>query len=374
MASHGTVTIREVVSSKDQKEFMQLPHRIYADYPAWVAPLNMDLKKIFSPKYPFRDHSEMKFFLAEKNGQVVGRIAAVVDADFVKKWDARIGHFGFFESVNDLEVAKALIDTAENFLKERKMTMAQGPMNPSTNYTCGFLIDAFDSSPYIDMTYNPPYYIEMMEKLGYKKNVDLNAYFYLPEDVMAKRLNALGAYICEKNGITIRKLNLKKFKEEQEVLREIYNDAWDDNFGFVPVSQKEFGFITGQMKDVAIPDLVLIAYIHGQLAGFVAAIPDYNIFMKPMKGKLTISGLFNILFNKKKIKATRVITFGIKKQFRKKGLDVALLNQLMINWTALEFKEAELSWILEHNQQMIREIEKFGAKHYKTYRLFEKQL
>ena len=171
---------------------------------------------------------------------------------------------------------------------------------------------------------------------------------------MAKRLNALGAYICEKNGITIRKLNLKKFKEEQEVLREIYNDAWDDNFGFVPVSQKEFGFITGQMKDVAIP--------------------DYNIFMKPMKGKLTISGLFNILFNKKKIKATRVITFGIKKQFRKKGLDVALLNQLMINWTALEFKEAELSWILEHNQQMIREIEKFGAKHYKTYRLFEKQL
>ena len=121
MASNGTVTIREVVSSKDQKEFMQLPHRIYADYPAWVAPLNMDLKKIFSPKYPFRDHSEMKFFLAEKNGQVVGRIAAVVDADFVKKWDARIGHFGFFESVNDLEVAKALIDTAENFLKERKM-------------------------------------------------------------------------------------------------------------------------------------------------------------------------------------------------------------------------------------------------------------
>ncbi|MBL0105209.1 MAG: hypothetical protein IPP51_16410 [Bacteroidetes bacterium] len=370
----GAITIKEVLTKADQKEFFAMAHRIYADYPAWVAPLNMEVMKIWSDKYPFRDHSEMKFFLAIRDGQTVGRIAAIVDSDFIKKWTQRIGHFGFFESVNDIEVARALFNTAESFLKERKITMAQGPMNPSTNYTCGMLLNAFDMDPYLDMTYNPPYYLELLEKLGYSKNCDLNAYFYTKEEKMQKRLATLGAYICQKNGISIRPINMKAFKAEQESLREIYNDAWDDNFGFVPVSQKEFGFITGQMKDVAIPDLVLIAYIHGQLAGFIAALPDYNRFMKPMKGKLTISGLYNLLFNKKKIKATRVITFGIKKQFRKKGLDVALLNQLMINWTAHKFEEAELSWILEHNYQMIHEIEKFGAKHYKTYRLYEKKL
>lgn len=374
MTSTAQITIREVVGKADEKEFLQMPHRIYAGYDAWVAPLDMEAKKIFDKKYPFRSHSKMKFFLASQNGIVVGRIAAIIDSDFIEKWKQRIGHFGFFECINDSNVAKLLFQTAEKFLIEERIELVHGPMNPSTNYTCGILMNAYELSPYLDMTYNPPYYITLLEELGFRKNLDLNAYFYTPELKMQERLRSLGNYISQKNNITIRPVNMKKFSSELEIMRGIYNDAWDDNFGFVPVSKNEFNFICGQMKSVAIPDMVLFAFINDEPAGFIAALPDYNVFMKEMKGKMTLKGAYNFLFNRKKIKATRVITFGVKKVFRKKGLDIALLNQLMINWTTLKFEEAELSWILEDNVQMIREIEKFGASHYKTYRIYGKSL
>ncbi|MCS7184862.1 MAG: GNAT family N-acetyltransferase [bacterium] len=301
----------------------------------------------------------------------MGRISAQVDYDFV---DKKTGFIGFFECIDDEAIANELFSTAESFLKEKGVERVIGPMSPSSHYTIGLLVEGFDEYPYIDMPYNMPYYEKLFIKNGYKKEMDLLSYYYQIKNKDIEKINKLSNFAKEKYKVSVRNINMKDFENEMEILRTIYNDAWSENFGFTKISKEEFLYITNELKSIAIPELVLVASIDLKPAGFIAAIPDYNLILRHLKGKLGIKGVFYFLIYKKRIKSARVITMGVSKEFRKKGVDATLIAELLKNGVKLGITKGELSWVLETNTDIRSIIEKFGAKISKRYRLFSKNI
>ena len=370
------IEIKEVESKKDLKQFIDLPWKIYARDESWVPPLKMAVKDLFNPKHPFYETAEQKNFLALKDGQVVGRISAVINSSYneIMK-DPDMGFWGFFESTNDQEVTDKLFEAAEGWLQSKGATKFQGPYNPSTNYECGLLVHGFDDPPQIMMTYNPDYYAKLIEHRGYTKAKDLIAYsrnldFELPEVI--KRI---AARTEKKNKITYRFCNKKKFKDEVNTMLEIYNDAWEENWGFVPMTQKEFQHTAKDLKAIANERLIIFAEIDGEPAGFAVGLPDLNqVFKKIPSGNLFPFGIFKLLNHKKHCTRFRVPTLGIKKKFQKLGLDGLLYQKLQAEALAAGYKEWEASWILEDNTAMNKPLIKMGAKPYKTYRIFERSV
>jgi hypothetical protein len=293
--------------------------------------------------------------------------------DFQK---TKIGHFGFFESIDDKNVAQKLLDTAESFLKAEGLTSVQGPMNPGTNYECGLLINGFEDDPQIMMTYNPRYYQTQIENLGYAKTMDLLAYNINADFKMADIILRIAERTEKKSKVSFRNVNKKNWAQEIEILFDIYNDAWEANWGFVPMTKEEFFHTAKDLKDIVDEKLVQIAEVNGQPAGFILTLPDLNqVFKQIPNGNLLPTGVFKILFPKKYINRVRVITMGIKKQYRKIGLETLLYkyNQINILKNPL-IKNIEMSWILENNLEMNKPLITMGAEAYKTYRIYEKNL
>jgi hypothetical protein len=251
-----------------------------------------------------------------------------------------------------------------------------GPMNPSTNDEAGFLIDGFDSPPYFMMTHNPPYYFEIMESLGYQKSKDLYAY-YIDQNIvkLSEKLNRVGDRIRKEIPITIRCVDLKKFDQELELIRTIYNDAWARNWGFVPMTPAEFDFIANDFKKIIDPGLVLIGEYKGEAVGFLLAMPDYNrVFKKIPNGRLFPFGLFTFLLNKKKINTMRVITLGIKQKYQPLGLGALFYIEIVQRGIKLGYFSAEMSWVLEDNESMNKGAKLLGGRIHKTYRIYETPL
>lgn len=363
--------IVEVKTKKDLQDFLNLPFEIYRNNKYYVSPLLSQLKAFFSKNHPYRKHAEIRFFVSYKDGKPYGRISAQIDYDFIKS-NSYTGHIGFFECVDDEGIASQLFHAAENFLKSNGIQKVIGPLSPSTHYTSGLLVDGFDEYPKIDMPYNMPYYEKLFLNNGYKKEMDLIAYSYRVKQEDYERLKKISEFVSKKYKIFVRCVNMKNFENEMEIIRDIYNDAWSENFGFTSIGKEEFLYITKELKSIAIPELVLIAYMESKPAGFIAAIPDFNQILKNLKGRLGLRGLIEFILKKNKIKTARVITMGVKKEFRKRGVDVALLSRIFENGIGLGFVEGELSWVLETNKEIRSIIEKFGAEVSKKYRLFSK--
>jgi len=367
-----------VTSKEQRKKFIDFPHDLYADDPNYVPELFMAQEDLLNTaKHPFHEHSQVQLYLAYDGDKIVGRIAAILNGNhntFNKTTD---GFFGFFDAINDNEVTSMLFAEVEKWLRAKGATTIIGPVNFSTNETCGVLIEGFNSPPVAMMTYNKPYYIPLLEKQGLAKKTDLIAYNFgdtgyndkvvALQRVLTERLN--------RRGITIRPVNIKDFKNEVARLNEVYNAAWDKNLGFVPMTEKEFEFMAKDMKQVLDPQFCLVAEHEGKAIGFALAIPDINqVLIKVKRGRLFPFGIFKLLFGLGKVNGIRIIALGVTEPYRKAGIDACFYASIINRYREKKFKYAEASWILEDNTLMNQAILQINGDPYKRYRIFEKPL
>ena len=270
------IDVTPVQSPADLKAFINLPWTIYRNDPQWVPPLRRDLKKRFDEtQYPFFDHAEAEFLIARRQGRVVGRIVAIKNDIHIDFHGEQVGFFGFFESIEDPEVAAALFFHAAQWLRERKLGVMRGPVNYSTNDDCGLLVEGFDSPPMIMMSYNPPYYLNLIEGFGFEKAKDLLAYEITDEVQVPERLERTVQWIKKRKKITIRPLVKKHIHQEIQRVKEIYNSAWEKNWGFVPMTDREIDYMAQELIQIIDPDLLLFAEIEEEPVAFILALPDF---------------------------------------------------------------------------------------------------
>jgi len=373
-----SIEIQEVdilKNKKDQKRFINLQWDLYADDTFWVPQLKLSLKDQFNPKHPFYKTATTNAWIATKDGKDVGRVQAIINNKHNEIHNENIGFYGFFEAIDDKEVFEALLSSAESWVKSQGKSEIRGPVNPSVNYSLGTLIKGFDDQPQIMMTYNKPYHLPNTESCGYSKAKDLLAYqfdlnFELPEVIqkISKRAE-------KSNRITYRHVDMKNWKKETELMWEIYNDAWEDNWGFIPMLKEEWDHTCKDLKSVVDPNLIIISEVAGEAAGFIVALPDFNqaLYQVP-NGKLLPFGIFKLLNSKKYVKRMRVLTMGVKSKFRKIGLESLLYTKTQSMALESGYNETEMSWILEDNINMNKPLVRMGATPYKTYRIFSKSL
>ena len=368
----GGVKVVQAVEKKQWREFLELPYRLYRGDPYWVPPLRIAVKDLLNTeKHPFYANAEMACFLAEEDGRTVGRIAAILDRNFNRFHQENLGFFGFLEMVDSQPVADALLREARHWLQQKQVRAIQGPMNPSTNYECGMLVEGFDSSPYVMMTYNPPYYAERMERAGWRKVKDLYAYITPCTDASMTRAKRVADRALRQRKMRVRPIDMKRFDEEVATVWNIYNSAWSRNWGFVPMTKEEFFAMGKDMKQILAPDFVLIGEVDGRVAGFALALPDINQALKRASGNLFPFGLLKILYYQRLIKDFRVVALGVVEEFRTAGVAAGFYAALFEAAGRLGYANCEMSWILEDNVLMNRSLEALGAKRYKTYRIYE---
>jgi hypothetical protein len=373
------IEIRKVKTGKDLNSFIKLPFTLYKDDPHWVAPLIFEQKKYFNPaKNPYYEHSEVQLFLAYKGRSVVGRISAHTNTQHNKFHEDKIGFFGFFECIDDQETADALLNTARNWLQDKGLDTMRGPMNFSTNHECGLLVDGFDSSPFIMMTHNPAYYLKLLENWGMTKSMDLLAYL-LPNRPTPEKLLRLTDRLQKRGNFTVRPLSTRKkdLRKDLETVFTVYSKAWEKNWGFVPVTKKEFQHEIDQVIDVVRPEFFYLAYVEGEPAGFYVALPDYNQVLKRVKGRLLPFGFIKALLYRNKITGIRIITMGVVKEFQKRGIDTVFYTKTFEtanNHKKLKIKNAELSWVLENNEMMNKIALHLGGNVHKRYRILDKKI
>jgi len=371
------IEVIDLLNKKDLNRFISLPWSIYKNDPKWVPPLKMAVKDVLNiKKHPFYETATVKAFIATKDGSDVGRILGVNNKAFNKYQNTRIGYFGFYETINDQEVSNALIDAAKNYAKEFGHTELQGPMNPGTNYECGLLVNGFEDEPQVMMTYNPKYYETLLDNYGFKKSMDLLAYNINADFQMPKIIMDIATRTEKKESISFRNLNLKKWNEELDIMFDIYNSAWEKNWGFVPMTREEFLHTAKDLKSIVNPEFVQIAEVKGKAAGFILTLPDLNqVFKYIPSGNLSPIAIYKILTAKKRMTRCRVITMGIKAEYRKMGLETLLYKH---NHEAIKknpkMKNIEMSWILESNLEMNKPLIRMGASAYKTYRIYGKEV
>jgi hypothetical protein len=377
------ITKHLVQSSKDWKEFINLPWKIYVKDPHWVPPLKLMVQQTLDQKKnPFYKHAEIYPVLAIKDNHIVGRVLGIIDQHHNEYQKEKTAFFGFFESINDESVSQFLFDTVSIWAKEKGMTQLRGPMNPSTNHECGLLIQGFDDTPTFMMPYNPSYYIDLFEKYGLKKCKDLFAYIIdgrkiTFSEVLQKHVEKLK----DKGDVTFRTIDMKKFEQEVETILEIYNDAWEDNWGFVPMNSEEFRYMAKEMKAILDPELLLIAEVKNNPAAFALALPDINQVLKKISnGKLLPWGWLKFLWNLKgpgKIKTMnrcRILTFGVKKIYQPLGIGPLLYSEYFKRGPKLGYPVGEASWILEDNIPMNKALARMCGEKTKVYRIYEKNL
>lgn len=361
------------VNSKDAlKQFIELPFTLYRGDPHWVPPLRIAVKELLDrSKHPFYANAEAEFLLARQGGRVVGRIAAIFDRAHNRFHEEQAGFFGFFESIDDPEVAKALADRAWQWLKERGAKIMRGPVNPSTNYECGLLVEGFESDPMVMMTYNPAYYPALMDKAGLRKAKDLYAYLSNANTISTEKIERVADKALRSTGVRVRPIDMKNFQADVERVWHVYNSAWERNWGFVPMTREEFAAMGKEMKQILKPELVLVGEVGDRVVGFALALPDVNQALKPANGRLFPTGLVKILYYQRLIKSVRVLALGVVEEYRSSGLAAGFYATLVRNARKLGFGDTEMSWILEDNVLMNRSLQVMGAKRYKTYRIYE---
>jgi GNAT superfamily N-acetyltransferase len=368
----GGIEIVAVGNRRALRQFVELPYTLYRGNSYWVPPLRIAVRELLDRgKHPFYETAEAEFFVAARDGQPVGRIAAILDKAHNRFHEENVGFFGFFESVDEQEVADALLSRARLWLKERGVETIRGPVNPSTNYECGMLIEGFDSTPMVMMPYNPPYYGFLMARAGLQKAKDLYAYYIKTSAVEPAKIERVAREIEGANGLRVRPINLKDFDADVERAWQVYNSAWSRNWGFVPVSRREFALMAKEMRQILKPEFVLIGEIGDRPVGFALGLPDINQALKPAGGRLFPTGLAKILYHQRLIRSVRILTLGVVEEFRTSGMAAGLYAALIRNARKLGYTDCEMSWILEDNVLMNRSLQRMGARRYKTYRIYE---
>jgi hypothetical protein len=357
------------------RRFLNVPYAIYRDDPNWVAPLLDDLKKVFRDGNPLFDHAEMKLWIATRDGRDVGRIAGILDRAHNEFHRESTAFFGFFESVEDAEVSRRLFEEVSRWARERGTNRMLGPMNPTTNDECGLLVEGFDSPPVLMMTYNPRYYLDLFAESGLRKAKDLLAYrLELREKPLARLSRLAAGFSRREKDVTVRPIRRRTLKADLTRVKEVYNEAWEDNWGFVPMTDADIDFMAARLKPLLAEDLVLLAETPAEPVGFMMSLPDFNEAMKPMRGHLLSPALprfLAYLLGWKTPRMCRLITLGIRKGYRNRGIDAVMFDHSLRAMLAAGYRECEVSWILEDNVMVQRPIDLFEGRIYKRYRIYE---
>jgi GNAT superfamily N-acetyltransferase len=365
------VTIQPVEGKKQLAKFIDFPHDLYANDPNYVPELFLGQQDLLSPsKHPFYKHSS-----AYRDDTIVGRIAAIWNVNHNTFNNVQEGQFGFFDCINDQEVANQLFAVAQDWVRAKGGDKIVGPINLTTNDSCGLLVEGFDRPPMAMMTYNYPYYADLITGFGFQKQVDLRAYLVNKAGANQRSvllLDKLEARL-ERSGIRLRLINLKDFHNEAAKIKAVYNKAWDKNIGFVPMTDEEFRYTAKDLKMIVDPKYCVVAEKGDELVGFAVGIPNINeILIKIKRGRLLPTGIFKLLFGMKKVKSLRVLMLGVLEEYRKLGIEACLYGHIIKNAEHSGIEEAECSWMLDHNYMMNHAIEQINADLYKRYRLFEK--
>jgi GNAT superfamily N-acetyltransferase len=375
------VDIVPVASRGGVRRFVDVPWHIrdLTDARQWVPPLRLAvLDALDEKKNPFYRRAARQLYIAMRDGRPVGRIAAIENRAHNEFHHDRVGFFGFFESIDDAEVARRLLDAAANWLRGRGLIAVRGPMSPSTNHECGLLVDGFDQHPVFMTTWNPPYYESLIEGAGLVPVKDLLGHLLDADDPdfrFPERFATHAQRARESGRVTIRTLDPKRFDQELELCWEVYNAAWERNWGFVPFAHDEFVHMGESLKLLLVPDFALTAEVDGRPAGFMLLVPDFNLILKRIpNGRLFPTGLVKLLLGKRRIRFGRVMALGVKREYRRSNVFVLLVDELYRRGMAYGMTKAEASWVLEDNELMNQPMRAMGARQYRRWRIYEKAL
>jgi GNAT superfamily N-acetyltransferase len=365
----------------DARRFVDVPWRIgeLTSAARWVPPLRVAvLDALDEKRNPFYRNGTRQLFIATRGGAVVGRIAAIENRAHNAFHNDRVGFFGFFESVDDDDVAKSLFDAAARWLRARGLTAMRGPMSPSTNHECGLLVDGFDEHPVFMTAWNPPYYGPLIERAGLLGVKDLlghlvdarDPHFNFPARIAthAERARTSGR-------VTVRSIDLKRFDRAIEQCWEVYNAAWEHNWGFVPMTHEEFAHMGREMKPLLVPDVAFTAEVDDKPAGFMLVLPDFNVVIKRIRnGRLFPTGLIKLLLGKRRIHSGRVMALGVKREYRRNDVFALLVDELYRRGTKYGLTSVEASWVLADNDLMNRPMRAMGAREYRRWRIYEREI
>ncbi|WP_257670051.1 hypothetical protein [Parapedobacter tibetensis] len=370
-----------LVTIKDKrgvKRFIDFPHKLYEADAHYVPELFVSQQEMLWPgSHPFYEHSSAQLFLVCNGDKIMGRIAAILNNNHNAYTGNKEGFFGFFDCINQQEIADMLLNAASAWLRSKGMENMIGPINLTTNDTCGLLVEGFDCPPVIMMPYNKPYYEHLLVQYGLRKKTDLFAYRVSKATANQKAVKLVGKLEerLQTKGIVIREINMRDFKNEIIKVREVYNKAWDKNLGFVPMTAAEFTHAANSMKLILDHRFCIVAEKEGKLVGFALGIPDINqIQINIKKGRLFPTGIFKLLLNKKRTDTLRVLMLGVIEGYRKMGIEACLYGRIINNAAHTRIRQAECSWMLEDNYLMNHAIEQINGELYKRYRIFEKKL
>ena len=366
--------VKPVQSRREKKQFLHFPWTVYRGDPNWIPPLRIDQKEMVNYKpHPFYVDNDIQTFLAYRSGEVVGRVAAILNRGNNQRYDEKRGFFGFFECADDQEAAAGLMDAVKAWFAEQDIHALRGPTNPSQNYCIGLLIEGFDSPPTFMMTYNPPYYERLVEGCGFHKTQDLYAYVGQRDELPAvhAKLEPICEQICERVGVTIRELDTSRFLEDVEAFLSIYNRSLVSTWGFVPMSAEEVRHMARGLRWLIVPQLSVGAEVDGKLVGAVFGLLDYNPRIRQIDGRLFPFGFIRLLRNKRAIKRVRLISTNVLPEYHLLGVGMVLMNGLVPRGLDWGLEEVEWSWVLESNLLSRGSLEKGGARRTKTYRLYD---
>ena len=367
--------VQPVVTRRQQGQFLRFPWALYRDDSNWVPPLRFEQKELVGyRRHPFYETNQVQTFLAYRDGSVCGRIAAILNEDHIRLHGERRGFFGFFECIDDQEVAEALIDAAALWLADRDVFRLRGPVSPGINYVVGLLVDGFDTPPTFMMAYNRSYYPRLIEGCGFRKAQDLYAYWgnlaMLPAS--SAKHGPVAEQIIERYNVRVRPMDTSRFREEVESFLAIYNRSMAKHWGFVPLSQGEVEHMANGLRRLIVPEMAMAAEIDGKLVGAVICLPDYNPRIKRIDGRLLPLGFLRLLWNKRAIKKVRLLAANVVPEYQLLGVGLVLLHALVPAGLAWGAEEVEYSWVAESNSLSRGSLEKGGAKRIKTYRLYDR--
>ncbi len=368
------LTVRRVTSRREKSQFFKFPWTLYRNDPNWIPPLRRNQLELLNYKpHPFWDDGEIQTFLALRDGQPCGRVAAIVNNAHNRQYKEERGFFGFFESVDDQNVATALFDAVREWFAERGMTQIRGPANPSLNYECGLLIEGFDSPPTFMMTYNPPYYPNLIEGCGFEKVEDMYAFWGHVDMIQSldKKLQFIVEEAKRRFNVHLRTLDRSKFREDVRMFLDIYNRSLVGTWGFAPLSEGEVEHMSKSLGHLIVPEMTTVAEIDGKPVGAVFGLLDYNPRVKAIDGRLFPFGFIRLLRNKKALKRVRLISTNVVPEYQKWGIGLLLHNRLLPDALAFGIEEAEFSWVLESNHLSYATLKRGGAQVTKTYRMYD---
>ena len=368
--------ISAVEGGAELRDFINLPWSIYADYSQWVPPLKKEVRRLLDiRKHPFWEFSERVLFIARRGSETVGRIAGIVDRNYNQFHSEKMGAWGFFECIDDSEVAAALFSSVETWIRQKGMISLRGPLSPSTNYETGFLIEGFEYPPALMMPYTPPYYPGLVEACGFAKAKDLVAFLISAPYELPEWMDHLADRVAKKKGVEIRRFRPKEQDAEFDLIREIYNDSWANNWGFVPLTENEMRAIQRDAMEFTDPDLSFFISYEDEPVAICVIFPDMNPLLKRLNGRIGLIGALKALLYRGKITGLRCVIFGVKDKYRQMGLPMLAFQKIYeIVRKKEKYRSLEMGWTLEDNEAVNALATEAGARPYKKYRIFEKSL